>query len=213
MVNKRIKAEIKKFHKENFRIKFCLGTVALICVCIALLIVSTFTQIAINFNSTEHSLGNYFRFEYIPQIPIVIFTSALLGECWGLIAVLAYIIMGLTPFSPIFAMGGGLSYIFEYNFGYIFAYIFAVLISSKYLKFKHSILNIIKAVIYGVLIIHIIGLVYMFIIALLKHDSFDFIKNWTYYQSISKILYDIIFSFIAVYLAKAIRKILWLIMG
>ena len=153
------------------------------------------------------------KFEYIPRIPVVIFTSALLGECWGLIAILIYIIMGLTSIFPVFAMGGGLSYVFQYNFGYIFAYIFAVLISSKYLKSKQSTLNLIKAVIYGVLIVHAIGLVYMFIIALLRHDSFDFIKNWTYYQSISKLLYDIVFSFIAVFIAKVIRRILWLIMG
>ena len=213
MVNKRIKAEIKKFHKENFRIKFCLGTVALICVCVALLIVSTFTQIAINFNSTEIYFGSHLKFEYIPQIPVVIFIAALLGECWGLIAVLTYIIMGLTPFFPIFAMGGGLSYVFQYNFGYIFAYIFAVLISSKYLKVKQSVLSIIKAVIYGVLIIHVIGLLYMFIIALFRHDSMEFIGNWIYYQSISKIFYDIIFGFIAIFIAKGIKRILWLIMG
>ena len=212
MLNKRITAEIKKFHKENFRIKFCLGTIALICVCVALLIIATFTQISVNLSHTENSLGNYLRFEYIPQIPIVLFIAALLGEAWGLASILIYILTGLFIF-PVFALGGGPSYIFQYNFGYIFAYIFSVLIVSKQLKGKPSTVNIIKAVIYGVLIIHLIGIIYMFIIALIRHDSFDFIKNWIYYQSLSKLLYDIVFGFIAVFLAKAIRRVLWIIMG
>ena len=96
---------------------------------------------------------------------------------------------------------------------YIFSFIFACIIVAKELKGKASFLNIIKAVFYGVLIIHLIGIVYMSIIAILRHDSIEFIKNWIYYQSISKLLYDIVFGFIAIILAKGIRKLLWLIMG
>ena len=213
MINKRVKAELKKYHKENFHIKFCLGTIDLIIVCIVFLIIATFTQIKINFNIPEHSIGNYLKFEYIPQIPIVLFIAAILGECWGLIAILLYIIMGLTPIFPIFALGGGMPYIFQYNFGYIFSFIFAVIVVAKELKGKSSLLNIIKAVFWGVLIIHLIGIVYMSIIALLRHDSIDFIKNWVYYQSISKLLYDIVFGFIAIIVAKGIRKVLWILMG
>ena len=213
MVNKRVKAEITKFHKENYRIRFCLGTIALVCICIILIVIATFTQIKINFNIPENTLGTYLKFEYIPQIPVILFTAALLGECWGLIAVITYIILGLTPFFPVFALGGGLSYVFQYNFGYIFAYIFAVLISAKLLKGKPSILKMVQSVICGVLIIHIIGILYMSVIALLRHDSVDFIKNWIYYQSVSKLLYDIVFSFIAVIIARGIRRILWLLMG
>lgn len=213
MMNKRVKAELRKYHKENHRIRFCLGTIALIAVCVVMLIIATFTQIRINFNIPEDSLNTYLKFEYIPQIPVVLFTAGLLGECWGLFAILIYIFMGLTPFFPVFALGGGLPYIFQYNFGYIFAYIFAVLIASKELKGNSSVLDMIRAVLYGVIVIHIIGIIYMSIIAILRHDSVDLIKNLIYYQSLSKLLYDVVFSFIAVLLAKGIRKILWIIMG
>ncbi|MBQ4123275.1 biotin transporter BioY [bacterium] len=213
MMNKRVKAQITKFHKENYRIKFCLGTIALICVCVALIVMATFTQIKINFNIPENTLGTYMKFEYIPQIPVIIFTAALLGESWGLMSVIIYIIMGLTPFYPIFALGGGMSYVFQYNFGYIFAYIFAVLLVAKLLKGKPSVRSMIKAVLGGVLIIHVIGIVYMMLISLLRHDSMDFVKNWIYYQSASKIIYDIVFSFIALVIARGIRRVLWLLMG
>lgn len=213
MMNKRIKEEIKKFHKPNVRIKFCLGTIAIVSFCILLLIIATFSQIKINFNVPQSSIASYLQFEYIPQIPVVLFIAALLGEFWGLVTILLYIILGLTPMFPVYALGGGLSYVFQYNFGYIFAYLFAVLISAKVMKNNNSVLKMLLAVIYGVLLIHIIGIIYMTIIALLRHDSWQFITNWIYYQSLSKILYDLVFSFIAVLIARGLRKILWVLIG
>ncbi len=213
MINKRVKEGIKQFHKPNPRIRFCLGTIALIAVCVMLLIIATFTQIKMNFNIPENGIISYLKFEYIPQIPCVLFIAALLGECWGLFAVLIYIIMGLTHLYPVFALGGGLSYIFQYNFGYIFGYIFAVLLTSKELKNGNSVLHILLAAFYGIFIIHLIGIVYMTIIALLRQDSWDFITNMIYFQSLSKLLYDIVFGFIAILIAKSCRRLLWIIMG
>lgn len=213
MINKRVKEGIKKIHTPSSQIKFCLGTIALMLLCLMLLIIATFTQIKINFNLPDSGLSSYLKFEYIPQIPAVLFIAALLGEGWGLIVILAYIIMGLTPWFPVFALGGGLSYIFQYNFGYIFAFIFSVLLTAKELKNGNSILNIVLAVFYGVFSVHIIGIIYMIIIAIIRHDSADFISSWIYFQSLSKILYDVVFGLIAIILAKGMRKLLWIIMG
>ena len=213
MMNKRFKAGIKKIHKPSQRIRFCLGTLVLVAFCVLLLVIGTFTQIKINFNLPDSGIVSYLKFEYIPQIPIVLFIAALLGEFWGLVAVLIYIIMGLSPWYPIFGLGGGLSYVFQYNFGYIFAYIFAIFFTTKQLKNSTTILNTLLAVLYGVAVIHIIGIFYMTIIALLRHDSLHFISNMIYFQSFAKILYDIVFGFLAVLIAKGSRKLLWLIMG
>lgn len=211
MLNKRVKAGIKKFHTKNPRIKFCLGTLALVAICVMMLIIATFTQIKIN--GSDIGLDNYLKFEYIPQIPVVLFIATLLGECWGLLAILLYIGFGLTGIYPVFALGGGFSYIFQYNFGYIFAFIFAVLLAAKELKKGNSLMNMILAVIYGVCIIHIIGIFYAVIIALIKHESFDYITNLVYYQSISKILYDFVFGFLATLIARGCQRLLWIIMG
>ncbi len=209
MMNKRITNEIRKIHKPNINIKFCLGTLTIVAICIMLLIIATFSQIKIDIPA--NNMESYLKFEYIPQIPVVLFIAGLLGEFWGLVTILLYIILGLTPYFSFFALGGGLSYIFKYNFGYIFAYIFAVLISAKFMKNNNSILKIILAVLYGVLLIHLIGIIYMVIIAILQHDSAEFILNWIYYQSITKILYDIVFGLIAVLLSKVCRKLLWIL--
>ena len=215
MLNKRIKEGIKSVHNansENSQMRFCLGTLALMFFCIVLLIIGTFTQISIDFSSADN-ISSYLKFEYIPQIPIVIFIAALLGEACGLATILLYIIAGLTPMFPYFGSGGGLSYIFQYNFGYIFAYIFASILCAKELKKGNGILNIIFAVLYSVLLIHVIGIIYLFIIALIRHDSMQFIGNVIYYQSVIKIIYDIVFGIIAILVAKICKKFLWIITG
>ncbi|MBQ8886742.1 MAG: biotin transporter BioY [Candidatus Gastranaerophilales bacterium] len=211
MMNKRVKEGIKKFHTKNPRIKFCLGTLALVGLCVMFLIIATFTQI--KFNMSDVGLDSYLKFEYIPQIPVVLFIAALLGECWGLLTILLYIGFGLTGIYPVFALGGGLSYVFQYNFGYILAFIFAVILVSKEFKKGTSFLNLILATLSGVFIIHIIGILYLTIIAMLNNDSFEMIINLIYYQSISKMLYDIVLGFLAILIAKGSRRLLWIIMG
>lgn len=214
MINKRLKENLKNLSKnKNPKIRFCLATFALVCLSLVLLVISTFTQIKIDFNFPASNIEEYVKLQYIPQVPVVIFIATLLGRTWGLTTVLLYIILGLSPYFPIFALGGGLDYIFQYSFGYIFAYIFAVIFATNPLKKEYSIKKLLLAMIYGVVTIHIIGLVYMTILALIRHEQAEFIQNWIYYQSLSKILYDIIFSTLAVFIAKGCRKIIWLIMG
>lgn len=211
MINKRLKASLRKIRKPSKQIKFSLGTVAVVLACLMLLVIATFTQITLNFSIPDSTLVSTLKFEYIPQIPVVIFIAALLGQRWGVFTVLLYVLLGLKY--PIYALGGGLSYIFQYSFGYIAAYIFASYFSAKELRKEHSVLHIILAVFYGVFIIHIIGMIYMVTIAVLRHDSLSFIYELIFYQSLAKIMYDIIFSFIAVIAAKVLRKMLWIVTG
>lgn len=213
MLNKRIKAGFKKIHNKNPQIRFCLGTIALISVCVLLLIVSTFTQLHADIQIPGNDTVSVIKFEYIPQIPVVIFIAGLLGEFWGLLSIIIYIILALTPHLPIFGLGGGFSYIFEYNFGYILGYIFGLLRATKELKKGGSIIYMLLAVFWGVFLIHITGIVYTSILAIIKHESFDFVQNYIYYQSLCKISYDVIFGIIAIFAAKVCKKILWLIMG
>ena len=213
IVNKRIAAGISKIKRPSKQIKFGFGTVALIAACLMLLIIATFTQIKYDFIMPETSPIPIFHFEYIPQIPVVIFISALLGRKWGVFTVLLYIALGLTPNYPIFGLGGGLSYVLQYNFGYIVAYLFAAYFCAKELKNENSVIHGILGALYGVIIIHITGVIYMSVIAMLQHDSYSFIYDLIYYQSLSKILYDVLFSLIAVFIAKLSKKMLWIITG
>ncbi len=49
----------------------------------------------------------------------------------------------------------------------------------------------------------------MMVLAGLKHADWIFISGWISHQSGLKIIYDIIFSFFAVFIAKYARVILW----
>ena len=200
---------------ENMQISF--GILLLILCCTILIVVSTFIQIDLThfilpfdlFKGAKLSYNDFlYTYRIIPQIPIVLFVGAFLGRKYGITSVLLYIILGLFVI-PVFAIGGGFKYVFEYGFGYILAYIPAVYFSASILKNGFSNKNIIKSIIIGVLIIHIIGTLYMLFLAALKHEGKELITGWIYSQSGLKIIYDIFLSYITVFIAKYLRIIFW----
>lgn len=68
------------------------------------------------------------------------------------------------------------------------------------------------AVLVGVLTIHLIGVLYMLFIAGLKHEGWAFMNGWIVAQSGIKIIYDFVFSFAMVFIAKYAKIILWFFM-
>ena len=133
-----------------------------------------------------------------------------MGRKFGILSILCYIILGF--FFPIFALGGGISYLSEYGFGYILAFIPAVFFAGTLLKGKVDLLRIIMISALGVLAIHILGILYMLFVSTLRHAPMDMVASWIYTQSGVQIIYDIFFTFIAIYLGKQMRKILWIVM-
>ena len=105
------------------------------------------------------------------------------------------------------------AYLFQYNFGYILAFIPAVFIVAFMLKDKFNYLNIAKATLMGVLTIHIIGIFYLILMAIIHQDSFSHVVHWIVIQSGLKILYDTIFGYFAILISKPIKHILWLSMS
>lgn len=216
-VEKKLRVKTVKPKKKGIRVG--IGSLVLILFCSFLLIISTFLQLEIThliipskiFSGETLTVKDFlFTFRYIPQIPAVLFIVGLLGRRLGITSILLYIILGLF-FMPVFALGGGWKYIFEYSFGYILAYIPAAFLLGTILKNNgYTYKNTAKATILGVLLIHLIGLSYMMCIAALKHTGWDFVGNWFLSQSGLKILYDFIFSYIAILVAKYARIVLWL---
>lgn len=142
---------------------------------------------------------------FIPQIPIIMFVCSVLGKRMALSSIVLYILIGLF-FAPVFALGGGVGYVAEYGFGYIFAYIPAVVIAGNILRKKYSFPNMIRATLLGVLLIHIIGIMYMIGIVLVKQTGWDFIRGWVCAQSGIKILYDLIYSFVLILIGKYLHS-------
>ena len=200
---------IKRISKEKKHIKIPTLNLLLVFLCVFLLICATFIQLNIthpiipNLFSGKHLVKTDFFYTYtiIPQVPVVLFIVGLLGRKMGLTSIILYILLGLCGL-PIFAIGGGISYITEPGFGYILAYIPAGYFAGSILKDDFSFINILKAGLIGVLIIHFVGIIYMLIVALIKEDGWNFIKGWLLTQSILKLTYDYILSIFALIIAK-----------
>lgn len=199
--------------KQNNKIRFSLRTCVFILWSIFLIIIATFTQITLTkvglptFILKHIMTVNYEScYKYIPQIPVVLFVASMLGRKYSFIAISLYIILGLF-FIPVFALGGGLNYMFKYTFGFIVAYIPSAFIISTILERYNNFKSYIQSAIIGVLIVHIIGIIYMITVLMFKHETFNYITSWLSTSSGTKIFYDIIFSLIAVIVGKTFRKI------
>lgn len=226
-MTKRIEKQLKKFKYENQPLRLNLGVLILIGICSFLIVIATFTQFDFNhfiipadaFSYSGQNFKNpaimaHFlkHYRYIPQIPIIMFIAAFLGRRFGITSVLLYIIVGLF-FAPVFALGGGLEYIFQYSFGYILAYIPAVFFAGSILKSGLTYINMAQASLVGIFTIHIVGILYMLFLATLQRENSALILGWISAQSGTKIIYDVLFSFIAMIIAKYAKKALWVAIG
>lgn len=226
-MTKRIEAQLNKFRYQNQPLKLNLSVLVLIGICSFLIVIATFTQFDFNHyvipldafsyigaNFKDPSIASHFikHYRYIPQIPAILFIVTLLGRKFGMASVIIYIAVGLF-LAPVFALGGGLDYVFQYGFGYILAYIPAVFFAGSILRSGLTYINMLQAAVVGTLIIHIFGIFYMLFVATLQRESLAMMAGWIAAQSGVKIIYDILFGFLAMILAKGVKKLLWVAMG
>lgn len=226
-MTKRIEKQLSKFKYQNQPLRLNLGVLVLVGLCSFLIVIATFTQFDFNHFIIPFDFLSYIKadfknpavlahfikhYRYIPQIPAIMFIVTLLGRRFGIASVLIYILVGLF-LAPVFALGGGLNYVFQYGFGYILAYIPAVFFAGSILKSGLTYRNMAQATIVGVLTIHIVGILYMLFMATLQKESSALIFGWIAAQSGAKILYDLLFSFIAMVFGKITKKILWVAIG
>ena len=209
-MTKRVEEQLNYFKYNGEPVRFRLGTLVTIGFSILLIIMATFTELHFKHFYIPLDIfsnwGNYFTdngtniagfiktVKYIPQVPVIFF------------------ILGFAGY-PIFAMGGGWKYIFQYGIGYIIAYIPALFFAGSILNRKYSFMNVFKAVLAGVIIINIIGALILLIIACLKHENGLMIRNLLYSMSGFKFFYDIFFSIIAIYLSVLAKRVFWIILS
>ena len=224
-MSKRVADQINSFRYNGEPIRITIGTLIMTALCVILLIIATFTQITVHhpyipydalyYLGQDHSeieiIKHFMKsYDYIPQIPMIFFIVALMGRKFGITAIVMYIILGM--FFPIFALGGGISYLFEYGFGYILAYLPAVFFAGTLLKGKTDYLRIPVISLVGVVTIHVLGILYMLFISTVRQAPWEIVASWISSQSGIQMLYDIFFTIIAVILGKQLRKLLWIVM-
>lgn len=209
-MNKRLKDEYAEFVYKGEPTPFSLGTLAVVGFCTVLLIVATFTKIDIShwwlFNDGGLEWGVK-KHSLVPQIPIIMMMSAFLGARFGVLVVILYILTGFFIW-PVFGFGGGLEYVKSYFFGYILGFLVATIFAGRILSHKFDIKNMLYASVIGVLAIHICGILYSFILGFFNSSAYRIDVSHLY----SQIVYDVIFSMIAILLAKPIKYILWVAM-
>ncbi|MDD3435936.1 MAG: biotin transporter BioY [Candidatus Gastranaerophilales bacterium] len=226
-MTKRVEQQLNKFRYKNQPLRLTLGALVLTGLCSFLIVIATFTQFDFNhfilpFDAFSYVDANFKNpavmahfikhYRYIPQIPAIIFIAVLLGRRFGIASVLIYILTGLF-LAPVFALGGGLEYVFQYGFGYILAYIPAVFFAGSILRSGLTYINMAQATLVSVVTIHLFGILYMLFIATLQKENSAMILGWISAQSGVKILYDLLFGFLAMILAKFTKKILWVAIG
>lgn len=227
-MTKRIEAQLNKFVNKGESAKFTLGTLVLMGFCGLLIIISTFTLLSFTHPIIPldifSSWDKYFtvegvnwqvffkHYKYIPQIPVIFFILSLLDRKFATLTIAGYIVLGLIGY-PIFALGGGWRYIFEYGFYYILGYMPALFFAGSIMKQNYSFINVIKSVFVGVLIVHLIGSLGMIFVATLKHESSTVIGGWILTMSGMKIFYDMFFSIVSVYVGQIVKRILWIVMS
>ncbi len=205
--------QIKKGYPE-----FNIGTISVICLCILLLIIATFTKInlfVLNlFSPYDTYMGEsstlFSYFSYIPQVPAVFFIAALLGPISGMIAVFLYIAAGLAGL-PVFSSGGGLSYFLKPGMGYILGFFPAIFFVSNIIKRKNMKFKVLKATIAGIVCVHVIGVVYLTILMFFQGEQLFLILSWFWLLTGMQLLYDFIFGMLAILLGRFARQALSII--
>lgn len=98
------------------------------------------------------------------QLQVALLSGLLLGGEWGCISVLTYAALGLIGL-PVFAGGGGFSYLLQPTFGYILGFAVAAFVVGKLSKAgKKSVKEMIISLAAGLAIVYAIGLIYAAII-------------------------------------------------
>ena len=224
---KRVSTYIKDLDFKTCYPKLSLGVLVVAAFCSFLIVMATFMQFQFGyilipekiFTSPFHffadgNFGSQFvqKFNYIPQIPVVLFIGALLGYRFGILAILAYIVIGLFGV-PVFGLGGGFRYVLQPSFGYILGYLIGAFFVAKNLENNRSPLAILLSSSIGVLLIHGFGILYLIVISIFQHQPLSLILGWIWILTGIQLLYDLVISVFAVALARPVRGLLWVAMG
>ena len=102
---------------------------------------------------------DYFTLQFL----FVLMAGMLLGSRNGAISVGIYVLLGLFGL-PVFAAGGGITYVFRPSFGYLLAFILAAYVTGKITQLSktHKFYNYFIAAMAGFAVTYAIGLTYKY---------------------------------------------------
>lgn len=153
----------------------------------------------------------------IPVVPFTLqylfcaYSGVFLGAKYGLYSQLLYVCIGLIGI-PIFANGGGVSYIFQPTFGYLLGFIVCAYVIGKLTEKLKDITftKILKPVLFGLFLVYLIGVSYLYMIVNVYLGKAMSVKaaiaaGFTPYI-IPDLILSIIIAYTAVHVIPVIRR-------
>lgn len=176
--------------------------------------IKTRDMILISMFAALTAIGAFIRIP-IPVVPFTLqylfcaYSGVLLGAKHGLYSQLLYVIIGLMGI-PIFANGGGPTYIFQPTFGYLLGFIVCSYVIGKSTEKLKDItfMKIIRPVLLGLFWVYVIGVSYLYIIVNIYLGKSMTVKSAIAVGFAPYIISDLILSAIIAYSAVRVIPVL-----
>lgn len=139
------------------------------------------------------------------QTLFVSLAGLLLGSKKGPISVAVYVFIGLIGI-PVFAEGGGLSYVLRPSFGYIIGFILSAFVTGKLAEKKYTFKNFLLSSMVGLICVYAAGLVYYYFISTMYLGNQLEIKNLFIYCFLLTLPADIIMCILASTIGKRLKS-------
>ncbi len=141
------------------------------------------------------------------QTLFVTLAGLLLGGKKGSLSVGVYVIIGLIGV-PVFAEGGGLSYVLKPVFGYLIGFIAGAFVTGKMAQKETSLKNYMLSSFTGMFVIYFFGVTYYFLISRFYLGNETEIKNLLLYCFLLTLPGDILMCLLASLIGKRLKKAL-----
>lgn len=139
------------------------------------------------------------------QTLFVVLAGIILEKRVALISVMLYIIIGLIGL-PVFANGGGITYVLQPSFGYLIGFLVVAYFIGAFSKKAKNLIQLIIITIIGMLMIYIVGICYF---AFIQHFYYgiDFTLEWLiYYLFIVYLPGDLLSCLVACWIGTRLIK-------
>jgi biotin transporter BioY len=150
---------------------------------------------------------------YTLQLPMALFLSAFLGPFIGVMVVTLYIVLGLTV-APVFANGGGLSYVLQPGFGYwLGALASAFWLSRRFHKAfqKESgggSLKIARMALTAIALTHAIGMGFVIFLTVFGQVPAADLPGWVLRLTLEPFPYDLLAAVVLLSVVRQVRLLL-----
>lgn len=103
---------------------------------------------------------------YTLQFLFTLLAGLVLGARLGMLAVLAYVVMGLVGI-PVFASGGGPGYIAQPTFGYLLGFIVQAYVCGKFSRSlnKRNLMHLLGVNLIGMAVVYMFGLIWFYVVS------------------------------------------------